>query len=91
MVTAAVWDAICTFLGWLVHLFPTIAVPTWVNDIGGYAAQGVAAANGFHAWVPLEAMRNGFVFLLSCGGIVLAVRAFRILLSLFTGGGGGAA
>lgn len=91
MITAAIWDAICSFLGWLVHLFPTIEVPSWVGSIGSYAATGVETANGFHNWLPLTAMRNGLTFVLACSAIVLTVRGFRIVLSLFTGGGGGAA
>lgn len=91
MITEALWGLITSFLGWLVHLFPTITVPSWVNSIGDYALIGVTTANGFHNWLPLPAMRNGLVFILSCSTIVLVVRGFRILLSLFTGGGGGAA
>lgn len=91
MITAAIWNAICDFLSFLLGLFPTMTLPTWIGTVSGYIASGVETANGLHNWIPLEALRNGFVFVAACGATVLAVRGFRILLSLFTGGGGGAA
>lgn len=91
MITEAIWDALCTFLGWAFDRIPTFTPPAWVETVNTYAVQGATTAAGFHNWVPLEAMRNGFAFVLSCSVIVLAVRGFRIVLSLFTGGGGGAA
>ena len=91
MVTAAIWDAVTSFVAWLLGLFPTISMPSWVDSIATYAAQGIDTANGFHNWLPLSALRNGLVFVLACSAMVLTVRGFRIVLSLFTGGGGGAA
>jgi hypothetical protein len=86
-----IWAQICAFLGWLLSLFPTITLPSWFTTINGYIADGVEVANGLSNWVPLDALRNAFLFLMGLGMVVLAVRAFRIGLSLFTGGGGGAA
>lgn len=91
MILEWIWGIICGFLGWLLTLFPTVDIPDWVDAIEDWAVQGVTFANGFHMWVPLPAMRDGLAFILSCGAIVLAVRGFRIVLSLFTGGGGSAA
>lgn len=91
MILEWLWAKIAGFLGWLLSLFPTFTVPDWVNTIGSYATQGITWVNGLHNWVPLEAMRVSLGFLLGCGAVVLAVRGFRIVLSLFTGGGGGAA
>lgn len=91
MVTAAIYNALVDFFGFLLGLFPTIELPAWLDSAGTYAAQGVEAANGFGYWVPVDALGNAFVFLLVCGAVVFGVRVFRILLSLFTGGGGGAA
>jgi hypothetical protein len=91
MVTKLVYNLVTGFLSFLLGLLPTFAPPTWLHDLGSYAADGVAFANGFHAWVPLTAMRNVFGTLLTIGGVVLAVRAVRIGISLFTGGGGSAA
>ena len=91
MIVEWIWRQVTQLLGALLDLFPSFSAPAWVTDVGSYAAQGVAFANGLSMWVPLDALRNTFVFLLGVGVAVFAVRTFRILLSLFTGGGGGAA
>lgn len=91
MIVQWLWEALAAFLGWLVHLFPTFTVPVWAETMGGYISDGVSFANGWHMWIPLAAVRNCVVFLLAVSTAILAVRGFRILVSLFTGGGGSAA
>lgn len=84
-------DALTAVLAFLLDLFPTVTVPSWVETSTSYVADGVAFINGWAAWVPLDALRNGLLFLLLCGAVAFSVRVFRIALSLFTGGGGSAA
>lgn len=91
MILEWIWGVIAGFLGWLLSLFPTFTVPEWVGSITGYFVTGVGFMNGLHNWVPLTALRVAFFWLLGVGAVVLVVRGFRIVLSLFTGGGGGAA
>jgi hypothetical protein len=86
-----VWAQLCGFFGWLLGQFPTFTLPGWWTDTVSYLGQGVDLINVIHNWLPLTAIRNCLVFLLAVQVSVLAVRAFRIVLSLFTGGGGGAA
>lgn len=91
MIVQWLFDALTTVLAFLLGLFPTITLPSWVDTATSYVQQGVAFANGWGAWVPLAAVRNSLLFLLLVGGVVFSVRVFRIALSLFTGGGGSAA
>lgn len=91
MVTKAVWDAICTFLGFLVGLIPDVALPTWVDDVSTYMTQGMAFVDGMYNWIPVGALGNASIFLMTVSGLVLTVRVVRIAISMFTGGGGSAA
>jgi hypothetical protein len=86
-----IWAKLCEFFGWLLSQFPTFTLPDWWDGTVAYMAQGVELINGVHNWLPLTAIRNCLIFLLAVSAAVFAVRAFRIVLSLFTGGGGGAA
>lgn len=90
MVTKAIIDALGAFIGFLLGLLPSFSLPSWVDTIHDYAVDGVTFANGFKAWVPLTALRNAFVFLLAVGTAAFIVRGSRVVISLFSGGGGSA-
>jgi hypothetical protein len=91
MILVWIWDAIRTLLDLLLGLFPTVTMPTWVGMIADYFVQGVTVLNGMGNWVPLGAISTGLTFVLSCSAIAMTIRVARILISLFTGGGGSAA
>lgn len=90
MVTKAIVDALGAFIGFLLDLLPSFSLPSWVDSIHDYAVSGVTFASGFAAWVPLTAIRNAFIFLLAVGTAAFLVRGARVLISLFSGGGGSA-
>jgi hypothetical protein len=86
-----IWAQVAAFFGYLLSLFPTFSMPSWIDDAHDSIVSGVETAAGLGNWVPLVALTNSFLFLMGVGLAVFAVRGFRIVLSLFTGGGGGAA
>lgn len=91
MIVEWIWGVLAGVFGWLLSLFPTTTLPAWVFTVHTFTVDAVSYINGWHMWVPLDAVRVGFLFLMSCSALVLLVRGFRIALSLFTGGGGSAA
>lgn len=67
------------------------AAPGWLTGISGQLATLVQAGASLGVWVPWGVLGTGMAAVASCLGISLTVRVIRIVVSLFTGGGGSAA
>jgi len=80
--------ALCSFV---VGLFPTAGPPSWWSDASGYIAQVWAYGNQLGSWIPWQVAAVCIPAVFVAIGIGVAIRTFRIILSLFTGGGGSAA
>lgn len=77
-------------LGWLLSLFPTVAVPSWVTDESSNFATWLGYAQGMGAWLPLGLAFTviGVVFICVAAGFT--IRVVRIVASFLTLGGGAA-
>jgi hypothetical protein len=90
-----VTDAILAFLGWLAGLLidslPVVPLPAWMNSLAGFAGTVFGYAGSMGNWfnMPLALVMSSS--LLGVWLVSFGVKAVRIVLSLFTGGGGGAA
>jgi hypothetical protein len=81
---AAVWSLLVSAMG-------TAAAPGWLTGLTGQLDSLVAAGSSMGVWVPWSVFGPALASVVVCAGIAFAVRMVRMLLSLFTGGGGSAA
>lgn len=80
------------FLEWVVGALPVLAVPTWVNPGIGDGLMTVAGyMTGTAIWFPVELILGVAVAIAAATLVGFAVKFARIVLSLFTAGGGSAA
>jgi hypothetical protein len=86
------------FLGLLFGLFsfvgdlmPEMEVPAFVGSIAGLVGTITGAMAPLGMWIPFGAAGTATTAVLVAIGVAVAVKIVRIVLSLFTGGGGSAA
>lgn len=86
--------AILRLLGWifsaLFALFPTIPVPSWLS-IDGPVGTVFQAAGSMGVWFPVQLVATVVGTLLVVWASGFVIKAARMVVSLFTGGGGSAA
>lgn len=75
----------------LAGLLGSAPAPGWLTGLSGQLSSLVGAGASLGVWVPWSVIGTVLAAIGACLGISLGVRVFRIVLSLFTGGGGGAA
>ena len=88
-------DAILNFIGGLGHMvlggLPAIPVPGWLSGSSSAVATVFQAAGSMSVWFPITLATTVILAVLAIWAASFTVKAARIVLSLFTGGGGGAA
>ena len=77
-------------LSLMVSLVPTFDMPTWFTGLGATLDEFSAHAVGMDSWVPFDSLTTVVGFVLTVVPIGFAIRLVRIILSLFSGGGGNA-
>lgn len=94
MIVDAIFDVITAAIAGVLSLLPGLTLPSWfslgagdtiggrIYDIGQYVAYT-------HAWVDMGPAIAAIPLVVTVVGIVFGVRVVRLVLSLFTGGGGG--
>lgn len=90
MIVEWIFAVFVSFLGFVVGLLPSIAVPGWVDDSSGHFATVWAAGAGLGAWIPWTLAASVVAAILSCVVIGLAIKVIRIVASFLTVGGGSA-
>lgn len=93
MVTEIVISAVLGAVRFILDMLPTVTVPGWVQPGGVLdlvASVILTKAGAFGYWVSFDDVATVGTLLLGLVGVSLAVRSVRIVISLFTGGGGGA-
>jgi hypothetical protein len=91
VITQAILSALLDVAAWVVGLFPSVDAPGWLSGLSGPLADVTDHMSGFAVWVPFTAAGNVLVFVMAMVGVALIVKLIRLIVSLFTGGGGGAA
>lgn len=91
MITMWLLEVFAGFFTWLLGTLPDFEVPTWIGDAVVYLTTGAAFVAKLAHVLPIEAMVYGITLLTGVWVITVTVRVVRMLLSLFTGGGGSAA
>ena len=91
MITQAVINFFANIFASLLGLVPSFTLPAWYYTMMPFWASFFETAEGFRVWIPFDAVKNVLAFSLVVFGVIIAIRVFRVMLSLFTGGGGSAA
>jgi hypothetical protein len=88
-------DAIMTFFGgiftWLLGSMPQVQVPDWLNATSGMVGTVFGYATSMGVWFPSGLAVTIAGTLLAVWLVSLGIKVARMVLSLFTGGGGSAA
>jgi len=102
MITDAIINAGSRLFAFVVGLFPSTQPPSWLNVGGGGSSSGfgtqslgglVSIVQNFGLvshWFPVGLLGPAVAIILTCMGAGFAVRVGRMVLSVFTGGGGSA-
>ncbi len=90
MIVNALLSLLKHILDFVLGLFPTISVPDWLSSSDGAMATVFADAGSMSVWFPvtLAVTIVGSVLLIWFTG--WGIKIARMVLSLFTGGGGNA-
>lgn len=91
MIVTAILKVIVTVLVWLLGLFPAFTLPDWFGGLVATIQSGVAPVLELGHWIPLSAMGQVAGITLTIFATTFLIRALRICISWFTGGGGSAA
>lgn len=96
MIVEAVINVLVALVSGILSLVPDFEAPSWLTGsgsgtLGGYANTVGQAMGKAEPWLPLDALGYAVTIVVAAVAFSVAVRVVRILLSLFTGGGGGAA
>jgi hypothetical protein len=91
VITEGILSVIAGFVSFIGGLFPEVSVPGFVSDLSGLVSDlaGIMAPMG--DWIPFASARNATLAVVGAILVALTIKFVRVLLSLFTGGGGGAA
>ena len=91
MVTQFVVEFISNSLYFVVGLIPYTPPPDFVDTLVTMAYDAGLSAAGVDAWLPMAAVGQVSAAAFISVGVAVTIRAFRMALSLVTGGGGSAA
>lgn len=90
MITGAVIGVAVGLFALIMKQIPLPGVPEWMSTVGP-VAKVFGAAQHLGAWFPVGLVTTVILACLAINVVGFAIRLGRICLSLFTGGGGGAA
>lgn len=76
---------------WLLGTLPEVQVPEWLNSASSMAGTVFGFANSMGVWFPTGLAMTVAGALIATWTIAFGIKAVRVVLSLFTGGGGSAA
>jgi hypothetical protein len=72
-------------------LLPSWTAPAWLTTVVTTMGNTIGYVTMLDGWVPVQAIGTVVAFMLACSVVGIAVKLGRMVLSLFTGGGGSAA
>lgn len=101
MVTDAILAVLFTPIGWLLEVLPSITYPDWFSaahdngvtacsemTVGCQAYMAGQRLIAMDGWVDIDMLFVGVGLIAAAWAAVLGWKAARIVVSLFTGGGG---
>lgn len=88
-------DAFINFFGgifdWILGTMPEVQVPDWLNSASAMAGTVFGYASSMGVWFPTGLAVTVAGTLITVWLVSLGIKVGRMVLSLFTGGGGSAA
>lgn len=90
MVTEWFLDVVSTFIAWIVEHLPSPEPPAWLTDLSGYIDSLNSHITGLSAWLDFPLLRSVVAAWLLFLAAAFALKAFRIVASFLTAGGGSA-
>ena len=93
MITDAILTLVLAPLRWLLQAIPGVSWPSWFQTSGaesvvakvGQWGQSLGTING---WFPVDAFLDSMGILFVCAAVHAGIKSIRIVISVFTGGGG---
>lgn len=91
MIVEALIDLAAGLFGFLVDLIGTAQPPAFLTGLAGQLDSLVAAGASMGTWVPWSVLGTAIAAVVACFAVSFVIRVARMLISVFTGGGGSAA
>lgn len=91
MITEWVLGAGGSLLSWIFGALPVVAVPSWLSSGSGAMSTVFQAAGSMGVWFPTGLLVTVLTAVLVMWLVGFVVKVTRMVLSLFTAGGGSAA
>jgi hypothetical protein len=91
VIVNAIVHVLAGLLSFIGGLFPTVDTSGFVGSVSGAIGSVTGAMAPLGNWIPFSAAAQACGLVLTAIAAALAIKLLRVILSLFTGGGGGAA
>jgi uncharacterized membrane protein len=91
MITGAILSMLVVILTGVFSILPTVPVPSWVSSGSSSVTSVFQAAGLMSVWFPITLASTVLLAVLAIYGVGFTIKFGRIVISLLTGGGGGAA
>jgi len=91
VITNAIFHVLAVTLAFMIGLLPSFGVPSWMSTLPAAIGSGIGQVLQLGWWIPFSAIGIAATFILAVWATAFAIRAGRIVLSAFIGGGGSAA
>lgn len=91
MIAEAIIGLIAGLVGAIGSMFPTMESPAFLTTLADKVAVVTDWMAPLGVWVPLGAAGNATQVVLAAAAAAIAIKLIRLVVSLFTGGGGSAA
>jgi hypothetical protein len=88
MITGWILDLIASVWESFLRSIPVPSDDSWIADLGDAVAWVADQVANLGAWIPFSLIGGILVTLVSVWGVAVGIRIGRMVLSLFTGGGG---
>lgn len=84
-------DVLTSLFSWALTLLPSWSAPGFLDSMNSALASIATATASTSVWIPWSTIAVVVPVLMAACLAALAAKGVRVVLSLFTGGGGGAA
>lgn len=95
MIVDAILAVLLRPLSWVLSAVPTVSWPSWVGSGPGTIVSNLStwgtSMGAVSTWFPVATLMEGLQLVFTVALITVGIRAVRLVVSLLTGGGGGAA
>jgi len=91
MIFDAIIGVLAGFLTFIGDLIPDVTIPDWFSTFPEFIEPAWDVINGLDNWLPVQAIGIAVAWMIGLQVVIIGIRVTRVVVSLFTGGGGSAA